>query len=211
MVKLSKLEQEKVIKNIPDRIEAQTKYFPKIRLAYSVIEFITKGIKIPKDVILYLNSNPYYLIRKIGYSCLNEENIDSFIDIVTSNYKKYKDDVLDILLKNRLSDKTIKLLNEYLESFYEIDYLSFRDRIARNNILIKLADQNKNKIDELRKQDSISYIYIMKSIHQFVDTDYLFNMFYSFEPRKLYLIDWYIELGNIDAVEKIALTEFERK
>jgi len=205
---LDKSEQEKIVHSIPKKIDMQTKYFPKIRLAYSLLAFNENKISIPNDVLQYFINSSYYSIRKIGYLCLDKNHIDLFLENLIKNYDEFDDDILHFLLDTKLTDQSENTLKTYLKYYMDQDYLSFQERIDRNNILIKICDLETEQINNLKETDPISYVYIMKSIHKYIDTNYLYNMFYSFEPRKTYLLGWFIELGNHEVIDKIALKEF---
>lgn len=185
-------------------------YLHKIRIASFINELVLNKITIPTDVVLFLLDNQYYSIRKIGYHCMISQRYISLISKVIENYSQYKDDVLDILINYDITTETKKLLKNYLDEYYiDDDYLESSERVVRNRLLAKLESYERQRINELREKDPLSYVFVMKSIKEQIDTDYLIKTFYSFDPRKLYLISWYIELGNAQAVDFILENEYE--
>ena len=206
----SKEEQVSIIKRVLESLKEESIYLHKIRIASFINELVLNKMTIPTDVVLFLLDSQYYSIRKIGYYCMISQRYNSLICKVIENHSQYNDDILDILMNYDITTETKILLKNYLDEYYvDDDYLEFFERVVRNRLLAKLEKYEKQRINELREKDPLSYVFVMKSIKEQIDTDYLIKTFYSFDPIKLYLISWYIELGNIQAVDLILENEYK--
>jgi hypothetical protein len=205
------IERDKIDNIFIEKMNTEKTYLHKIRLANYFEKLSENEITYSEKNTLHLMDNSYYSIRRIGYENAKVKMNDLYMDKLIENNKKYNDDILEFLLKYELSEETKELLVKYLEEYYSEeyeDYIPFEDMITRNNILVKLEKYETEKIENLKEKDPLSYVFILKTLKRNTDSDYLLNVFYSFNPRKLYLIRWFGELGNIEVINKIFEKEY---
>jgi len=189
----------------------ETEHTFKLRRAILIKYFHTAGIRIPDEVIFTLLSSEYNTIRRIGYSCIITEAFPIFQKKIIENYYSYDDIVINFFLNVPVTTEITQILNRNLDRYTGKSKLTINERISRNKILIILYEEKQSIISRLKNEDPLSYIFIMKSMKKNIETDFLLSVYYSFLYKKYYLLKWFIELGNSDAVHKILEKEYEAK
>lgn len=201
-----------LFKKLLDSYQRLNNYHSKQRCSIFIISLVKfmDATNIKRMLTLFLNSK-YINDRSRAYSFLLENWSPKFQSNIIKNWKKYKESgILPIFLKHfstsDLSDylnDILELLNEDINSeHYDLDTL-----ILRNKFLAKFVQNVKDKIEELKNSDPISYIYIKKQLNEQISYDYAIRIYNEKPSSFRYLPVWYSEMKLYDVLNYLLATD----
>jgi len=123
--------------------------------------------------------------------------------IIEKAWTSFKDEeAIGIMVTKMPKEYLLKNLKDIMRYFTaeNLSYDFFR-KILRNQLYTRLYKDIPLKIEELKKADPISYIYIYKTLHKKIDIDWAIEI-YKQNTTTRYLARWYSEMGLWDDILK---------
>ncbi len=142
----------------------------------------------------FLNSK-YKNNRIRAYGYLLDNWSAKYRKLIEKIWFAYKDfEIIDLLIRKMPETFLIKNFREISSCFDEDDLkYDFQLKILRNSLFARLVDYIPSKIENLKKRDPVSYLFIMKESKRKVDPTYALKVYIKYQTH--YLSRWYSEMG----------------
>lgn len=185
-----------IYKQVFEVIESLDNYFKK-ESASKILTNIWENLpKAERNKILeYFISSTYVNNRKRAYDYLRKFWNIKTLDLVRRAFNEFGDFSLATLIIEKGDSQFVWEQYEALISYFSDEDLDFREKVLRNKLFAKVIDKIPGKIKDLKKEDPISYIFIMKEARRDIDLEWAVDFYLKEKRAYRFLPRWYAEMG----------------
>lgn len=178
-------------------IDSLDSYFKKESASLILAAHLPYISKSNQDKLLnYFLQSKYTNNRKRAYEYLLNNWSSEYLKAVEKAWQDYEDyDIINLLI-NKIPEKFLvdnieKISGHFNEEDIEYD---LRLKVLRNRFYARIMDKIPSKIQKLKNDDPISFIFIMKECGKRIEPAWAIKIYKKF-PKSRFLSRWYAEMG----------------